>query len=307
LEPLVDVRGHQPRLAAAEDRVAGEDDPLLRHVDRELARRMAGRPDAVERVVADPELQEVAGEDDRASGQVGVVVVAVGQDRGAVGVVGRDRLERVGERVERRLRVHEDVPERLVVDDLAGAPEPVVAEDVVDVVLGVDEIADAAVALRLLAHRDGPGRELRRVDDDDAVRRRDEAGVAAAELRRREDVRRDLLELERRRRHRWPPGGYWVAVRPPSIPRTCPVTNDAASEQRKIAGPTRSPSSPMRRIGIRLTIPALNCGSERSDATWGVSTKVGMIAFARMPCFAHSVAHWRVSDAIAPFAATYAE
>jgi hypothetical protein len=29
-----------------------------------------------------------------------------------------------------------------------------------------------------------------------------------------------------------------------------------------------------------------------------------MIAFARMPCFAHSVAHWRVSDAIAPFAAT---
>src|SRR6478609_12240063 len=59
--------------------------------------------------------------------------------------------------------------------------------------------------------------------------------------------------------------GYWVAVRPPSIPRTCPVTNDAASEQRKIAGPTRSPSSPIRRIGIRLTIPALNCGSERSE------------------------------------------
>ena len=51
-------------------------------------------------------------------------------------------------------------------------------------------------------------------------------------------------------------------------------------------------------------MPALNCGSPSSVATCGVSTNVGMIALTRMPCFAHSVAHCRVSDAIAPFAAT---
>jgi hypothetical protein len=56
--------------------------------------------------------------------------------------------------------------------------------------------------------------------------------------------------------------------------------------------------------GMRLTMPALKSGSPSSVATWGVSTKVGMIALTRMPCLAHSVAHWRVSEAIAPLAAT---
>ena len=51
-------------------------------------------------------------------------------------------------------------------------------------------------------------------------------------------------------------------------------------------------------------MPALNAGSSSSIATWGVSTKVGMIALTRMPCFAHSVAHCRVSELIAPLAAT---
>ncbi len=82
------------------------------------------------------------------------------------------------------------------------------------------------------------------------------------------------------------------------------MTNDAASEHRKIAGPTRSRSSPTRRIGIRPTMPALNAGSPSSVATCGVSTNVGMSALTRMSCFAHSVAHCRVSDAIAPLAAT---
>ena len=85
------------------------------------------------------------------------------------------------------------------------------------------------------------------------------------------------------------------------------MTNDAASEHRKMAGPTRSLVSPTRPIGIRLTIPALNAGSASSVATWGVSTNVGMIALTRMPYFAHSVAHWRVSELMAPLAATYAE
>jgi hypothetical protein len=82
-----------------------------------------------------------------------------------------------------------------VVDDLAGAAEPVVAEDVIDVILGVDQVADRAVRLGLLPHRDCLRRELRRIDDDDAGRCRHEARVAAAQLGRREDVRRDLLEL----------------------------------------------------------------------------------------------------------------
>ena len=107
------------------------------------------------------------------------------------------------------------------------------------------------------------------------------------------------LELDTGGRHR-----HWVAVRPPSIPRTWPVTNEAASEQKKIAGPTRSRVSPTRPMGMRPMMPALNFGSASSEATCGVSTKVGMIALTRMPCFAHSVAHWRVSEAIAPFAAT---
>src|SRR5215204_1384547 len=100
---------------------------------------------------------------------------------------------------------------------------------------------------------------------------------------------------------------YWVAVRPPSIPRIWPVTNDAASEHRKMAGPVRSRVSPTRPIGMRLTIPALKSGSANMDATWGVSTKVGMIALTRIPWGAHSVAHWRVRELIAPLAATYAE
>ena len=128
----------------------------------------------------------------------------------------------------------------LVVDDLAGAAEPVVAEDVVDVVLGVDEVADRAVRLGRGAHRDGLGRQLRRVDDDDPVRGHDEARVAAAQLRRRVDVGRDAARARGRRRH------HWVAVRPPSMVRMCPVTNDAASETRKIAGPTMSVVSPTR-------------------------------------------------------------
>ena len=53
---------------------------------------------------------------------------------------------------------------------------------------------------------------------------------------------------------------YWVAVRPPSIERIWPVTNDAASETRKMAGPDRSRVSPTRPSGMRPTMPALNVG-----------------------------------------------
>src|SRR3990172_1140315 len=65
LEPLGDVGGHEPRLAAGEDGVPGEDEALLRDVDGELAGGVAGGMEAVEGVVADVE-GEVAGEHDRA-------------------------------------------------------------------------------------------------------------------------------------------------------------------------------------------------------------------------------------------------
>ena len=39
---------------------------------------------------------------------------------------------------------------------------------------------------------------------------------------------------------------YWVAVRPPSRVRICPVTNDDASEQKNRTAPTRSSVSAMR-------------------------------------------------------------
>ncbi len=199
------------------------------------------------------------GEDDGALVGVLVVDVTVGDQRRRFGVVGRDRLERVREWVQGGVRVHEVVVQALVVDH-RHALEPVVAEDVVDVVLRVDEVADRTVRLGLRPHRDRARRELRRVDRDHPVGGRDEARVAAAQLGRRVDVGRDALELDGGGRHR-----YWVAVRPPSIPRIWPVTNEAASEQRKIAGPTMSRVSPTRPSGIRLTMPALNSGSASSD------------------------------------------
>src|SRR4029453_3790651 len=99
-----------------------------------------------------------------------------------------------------------------MVDD-RHALEPVVAEDVIDVVLRVDEVAQRTVCLALGPHRYGPCRQLRRVDLDDAIRGDHEARVAAAELRRRVDVRGDALELEGRGLHRWPPGLLRVSGR----------------------------------------------------------------------------------------------
>ena len=141
---------------------------------------------------ADPQ-GEVAGEDDVALVRVGEVVVAVREDRLAVGVVGGDGLVCVVEGVQGRGDLHEVVVDALVVHDLAGAAEVVVAEDVVDVVLGVDDVADLALGLGLLAHGDRLGGQLRGVDDDDTVVGDDHAGVATAKRGVGPDVARDLL------------------------------------------------------------------------------------------------------------------
>ena len=105
----------------------------------------------------------------------------------------------------------------------------------------------------------------------------DEARVAAAQLRRRVDVRRDALEVDRS-----------AVTGSRSGRRRCPGSGRSRTRRRpstrKIAGPTRSRVSPTRPSGMRLTMPALNAGSSSSIATWGVSTKVGMIALTRMPC-----------------------
>ncbi len=91
------------------------------------------------------------------------------------------------------------------------------------------------------------------------------------------------------------------------MPSTWPVTNPAASEARKITAPDEVVGRADAAQRDPATTPALNAGSPSSVATWGVSTNVGRIALTRIPWRAHSVAHWRVSDSIAPFAATYAE
>src|SRR5690606_14875587 len=122
------------------------------------------------------------------------------------------------------------------------------------------------------------------------------AGVAPSQRRVREDPVGHSLHLGS--------SGHWVAVRPPSIVSICPVMNDEASEQNRSVAPIRSSVSPTRRNGIRSTMPALKSGSSRSIATWGVSTKVGEMAFTVIPYFAHSVAHCRVRESIAPLAAT---
>ena len=70
-----------------------------------------------------------------------------------------------------------------MVDYRARTLEVVVAEDVVDVMLGVDDIADRAVRLGLRAHRNGLRRQLRRIDHDNPVAGDDVARVAAAQLR----------------------------------------------------------------------------------------------------------------------------
>src|SRR5258708_17999740 len=83
--------------------------------------------------------------------------------------------------------------------------------------------------------------------------------------------------------------------------------NEDASEQNSNTAPTRSSVRPTRLSGMRLTRFPLNTGSASRLATCGVSTNVGEIALTVMPCFAHSVAHWRVRALMAPLAATYAE
>ncbi len=143
-------------------------------------------------------------EHDLASVRIGLVDVALREDAGALGVVGGNRLGGVREWVEDRPDDHEVVRHALVMDDPAGALEVVVAEDVVDVVLGVHHVSDRPERLRLLAHGHGPRRQLRRVDHHHPVGGRHVARVAAADIGGRADVRGDLLH------------GYWVAVSPPS-------------------------------------------------------------------------------------------
>ena len=132
-------------------------------------------------MVADVQ-RHVAGEDDlRLIGML-EVDVALGKDGRAIGIVGRYRLPGVVVGIEQRSRGHEVVVDALVVDDLArNAAEVVVAEDVIDVVLGVDDVLDGAVLLDLFAHGDGLRRQLGGVDDDGSLGGEHVARVAAAD------------------------------------------------------------------------------------------------------------------------------
>ena len=77
--------------------------------------------------------------------------------RRAVWVIGGEGLLGVVVRVQLRCRHHEVVIDALMVNDGAGTLEEVVAEDVVDMVLGVDEIANRAMLLGLGTHLDRLG------------------------------------------------------------------------------------------------------------------------------------------------------
>ena len=200
LQPLGHVGCHQPGLTGVEDGVAGEDHPLFRHVDSDLAWRMTGRVEQLKRVIPDAQRQ-VTGKDNRALVGITVILVALGKDGRAFRVIRGDGLFRIGERVEIREDHHEPVVDALVVDDLAGTLEVIVPEDVVDVMLGVDQVPDRSVRFRKRSHRDCPGRQLGGVDDHDPIRGSHEARVAASQLRVREDPRRYLFHQRRLFQH----------------------------------------------------------------------------------------------------------
>ena len=111
----------------------------------------------MKRVPANPK-GHVALEHDGPLVRIAEVRLPVREDVLAVRVVGRNRLRRVGERIDVWIDHHEGVVHTLVVDDRAGALEVVVAEDVVDVMLGVDQVADRTMRLGQLAHRQRPCR-----------------------------------------------------------------------------------------------------------------------------------------------------
>ncbi len=168
-------------------------------MDGDLAGRVAGGVEELEGVIADPQRQ-VAREDDLSPVRIGLVHVAGGEDRGALGIIGGNRLGGVGEGIEDRADDHEVVGHALVVNDPSGALEVVVAEDVVDVVLGVHHVPDRSVRLCFLPHRHGPRRQLRGVDHHHAVGGRDVARVAATQPCVGADRCRDLLHRLLRRR-----------------------------------------------------------------------------------------------------------
>src|ERR1700730_16768789 len=190
--PLIDVRGHEPCLAFGEDRVAGENDPLIRDVHRHLAWRVAGGVDEVECVPADPQVQV------RVEHQVTlvgfrVILVAVREQGRAFWIVRGYGLRGVVERVEIGTWDHEVVIYALVVHHWASALEVVVPENVVYMMLGVDHVPDRSPQLGLLAHLDCLAGQLRRVHHHHARRGNHEARVTASDLGRGEYVLGYLL------------------------------------------------------------------------------------------------------------------
>ena len=116
----VDVGRHQPGLALAEDGVAGEDDPLLGHVDRQLA---GGVPGVwISSKAWSPTRRVTSPVKTIGAVHVLLVLVAVGEDRRSLGVVGGDRLLGVLERIEIGPDHHEVVVDTLVGDHRVRRP-----------------------------------------------------------------------------------------------------------------------------------------------------------------------------------------
>ena len=75
--------------------------------------------------------------------------------------------------------------------------------------------------------------------------------------------------------------------------------------QRYTAAPAMSRGCPIRPSGILRTDASCTCWIFSIGSAIGVHTKVGAIAFTRMPCVAQSIAWLRVIAATAPFVAVY--
>jgi hypothetical protein len=82
-------------------------------------------------------------------------------------------------------------------------------------------------------------------------------------------------------------------VWPPSMPKTCPVIQPAASESRKATADATSAGSPMRETGILRRYSSRDAGSSDSIAAIGVFTMPGITELTRMPHSPSSSApHW---------------
>ena len=186
----------EPDLAVIEDVVADEHHALLGAVDAGLLGRVAGGVVALKGVVAHLQRQLVG------EGDVGLadLLLALGQqqvDLGGVLTLQQIQIVLIGGLVERGGDLIVTIEHFFVGDDGGTLLLQVgVAENMVDMRLGVDQILDAAALfLGESDHLLQLGEPLGGIDKHGALAGHDHAGVAAAHTGEGIDVRGDLLDF----------------------------------------------------------------------------------------------------------------